>query len=444
MRRVIGALIVCAVAGCDQTSANADGELKFVVAAFRHGVRAPLADFAAHANEHSGQPWPPTPQDWGARDWGELTTRGGMIVSHLGEYYGTHYTAIWPAGMKAYLWADVDPRTKDTALALQAGMARQPRVDVTVEFRDGGTDPLYHPFKSACGVPAAGELTRIAQALDRDDASLVAKYQPELGEIESTLACVAPPPQGATCSPLSGVADVATAWQPGQDRKSSPIDWKGRFSYASSASEAFVLEYANNMQAAWGRDAKLGEMLRLHELYFDRTEREPYLAKVNGSALLREISDQLNRQAGGATRGLCPRGNASAQFVGLVGHDTNLASLNALLGIGWKLDDVPGMGTGMSGFAANDALPAGALVFELYRRGRTYSVRIEYVSFTPAQMKDGGSGQPFRIPTTCNGVTPCDIPLETFNKRVADALGADNPFVTGCTADGKQVCLLRD
>ena len=38
-----------------------DGKLKLVVALFRHGVRAPLADFAGKAHEHSKEEWPNLP-----------------------------------------------------------------------------------------------------------------------------------------------------------------------------------------------------------------------------------------------------------------------------------------------------------------------------------------------------------------------------------------------
>jgi len=95
----------------------------------------------------------------------------------------------------------------------------------------------------------------------------------------------------------------------------------------------------------------------------------------------------------------------------------------------------------MPGFPVNDALPAGALVFELYKRANGNYVRIEYVAQTPAQMRGEAAGAPFRLRTTCGGISPCDIPLGAFNKAVADAIGRDNPFLSTCTADGKQqVC----
>jgi len=48
------------------TSAQADGEIKLVVALLRHGVRAPLQGFADSAQEHSKKTWPDLPA-WGVR-----------------------------------------------------------------------------------------------------------------------------------------------------------------------------------------------------------------------------------------------------------------------------------------------------------------------------------------------------------------------------------------
>ena len=80
-------------------------------------------------------------------------------------------------------------------------------------------------------------------------------------------------------------------------------------------------------------------------------------------------------------------------------------------------------------------------MFELYKRANGHYVRIEYVAQTPAQMRGDAKGTAFRLRTTCNNISPCDIPLAAFNKAVADAIGRDNPFLSTCTADGKQqVC----
>ena len=100
-----------------------ENELKLVVALFRHGVRAPLTGFEPEkADKYSRQDWPTLP-DWNVppdRSWGDLTTRGRVLVTALGRYYAEWYRKknAWPEGFKVYLWADTDQRTVDTADAL--------------------------------------------------------------------------------------------------------------------------------------------------------------------------------------------------------------------------------------------------------------------------------------------------------------------------------------
>jgi hypothetical protein len=98
---------------------------------------------------------------------------------------------------------------------------------------------------------------------------------------------------------------------------------------------------------------------------------------------------------------------------------------------------------------ANDALPTGALVFELRQRAAKHFVRIEYVAQSLLQMRGDPNRpptDPFRFRVTCRDddvtLDPCEMPLKTFDKiatRALKALGPDNPFVSRCV-EGQQVC----
>jgi hypothetical protein len=205
------------------------------------------------------------------------------------------------------------------------------------------------------------------------------------------------------------------------------------------------------MNPAWGRvkvdepgSPQLAYLLQLHEFYFDKTEREPYLAGILGANLVREVLDQLNRKAGlkSSIDGKCPRAKADSQFVGLVGHDTNLANVQTLLNVKWNFDDAR-LPPDMLGLPANDALPAGALVFELRQTSPSdYSVRIQYVTQSPNQIRNAPQqADPFRVKTTCGDVkeSPCEMSLRDFNQLVTNAIQNYKPFLSRCR-DGKQVC----
>jgi hypothetical protein len=240
------------------------------------------------------------------------------------------------------------------------------------------------------------------------------------------------------CKPLDKVTDEVTACLTPKDC-SSPIKWTGRFSYASSATEAFLLEYGNNMQddrVGWGRvnpptagKSSLKEMLRLHEFYFDKTDRVPILALIGGSNLLREISKTIRQEPGG-----CQHAPVDSKFVGLIGHDTNLAAIGSLLRLKWSFDSMA-MGADTRGLPANDALPAGALVFKLLERGGRRFIRLNYVTQSLNQMHRGRKGA-YRLRVGYydeHGVLhpSFEMPLERFNELVNKAL-ADSRFLCEC------------
>jgi hypothetical protein len=439
----------------------ADDKLTLVVALFRHGVRSPSPDFEPkQAEEHSKQKWP-TLADWKAMapvdecdpgsGWGYLTLHGQQLAQGLGRYYGNLYQQAWSGGFNVYLWADAqNQRTRETAKALSLGFQKSgiPNARVMVASLPACTaDPLFHPFPSQCGTPDAEKLQTFAAAINQNWLMwAIATYDLDFRELYPLLDCF----NKDECSmPLKWVTDSANTCVISSSKCKAPLTWKGRFSYASSASEAFLLEYANNMDVGWGMvdppklsaSSKLKDMLKLHEFYFDNTDRflddngkaDPYLASIEGSNLSREILDQIKRRANEPTDGKCPRANPDSDFVGLIGHDTNLASVSALLELGWKFDD-KNLPADTQGLPANDALPAGALVFELRQRNGAYFVRVEYVTQTLEDMRKGPTDKAVRLAVdgpACLGTRPCEMPLSAFETLVKGKVAPQ--FLSGCT-----------
>jgi 4-phytase/acid phosphatase len=458
-----------------QNAPAGDGKLKMVVALFRHGIRPPLKSFACSANQYSGKAWPAL-EDWNAipgntgPQWGNLTEHGKLLAQALGRHYATHYHDILDDhGRGVSFWADVDERTQQTALGLKAGFCWPPASGIACRAQLSGLsgestkDPLFHPFAAGCGTPDSVKLNKIASDIEQNQESWIKEPDRQLAvnTLQNTLNCngeqiqiqtgCPPPPVPSKCIPLlQKRPDTA---KPGEKPDSSPIKWNGVFSYASGSSEAFLLEYANNMaqdKVGWGQvnppnsqvdPPNLGMMLQLHEFFFEKTDRQEYIAKIQGSNLVREILDDLERAAGRRVMG-CPRGATSSKFIGLVGHDTNLASVGALLNLEWKFD------TRFPGIPAKDALPAGALVFELRDRGSAGQpnlfVRIFYVTLTPQQMRDctqaTATPEPVWLPVTnpnCKSDSACEIPLRTFETMARHSL--DSKFLSSCLS-GRQIC----
>lgn len=128
------------------------------------------------------------------------------------------------------------------------------------------------------------------------------------------------------------------------------------------------------------------------------------------------------------------------KFVGLVGHDTNLAHLNALLGVSWKFNDSQ-LPDDTRHLPDNDALPAGALVFELRGGNSDYRVRIQYVTQNLGGIRNAPQpNDAYRVHTTCGDESrPCEMSLDQFNKVAGDIITKRRPFLSNCQ-DGKQTC----
>jgi 4-phytase / acid phosphatase len=418
-----------------QSPVASENELKLVVALFRHGVRAPLKEIEASGKKpHAQDPWP-TQSQWGVKHWGDLTTHGVSLVEALGRYYAQTYQPKFPTGFKSFLWADTAERTRATADALAVGL----KAEVNCRQEDG-PDPLFHPFEAHCGIPDPKRLLAISDRISASSQSwITSRFKKQFGELYSVLC-----PDPTKCDPLKSVNDnSANACDSPGTGCSGPIAWHGQFPYANTASETFLLEYANKMDVGWARvlepppdeTRKLLSMMALHEFYFEQTQRDKYVSTIEASNLLREITRTLNVE-----NVPCRRIPIGYQFGALVGHDTNIASVASLLCLNWNFTDAP---VGTRGLSDNDPLPAGALLFELWSEANGPVVRIFYAAQGLREMRNfsGESCPAFRLPVQCNRYSveanACTIPLKVFNQIVTDALGRE--FLSRCEGSD-QVC----
>lgn len=156
--------------------------------------------------------------------------------------------------------------------------------------------------------------------------------------------------------------------------------------------ETLLLEYAEGMKGAdlgWGclSEAKLREIMQLHTAYVDYTERTPAVARLDASNLLDHILAALQQSATGKPVPGAP-GRPGDRVLFLVGHDTNIATVAALLDLHWILDG-----------RRDDTPPGGALVFELWRSASgEYSIRVYYTAQTLLQMRHARTLTPANPP----------------------------------------------
>jgi 4-phytase/acid phosphatase len=189
----------------------------------------------------------------------------------------------------------------------------------------------------------------------------------------------------------------------------------GALRTASTFAELLLLEYANGFptgDVGWGRISReqMSRAFRLHTTAFDLEQRTPYIAKRQGSALLKKILFALEGKTDG-TPGTAP---AEAKFVAYVGHDTNISNVAAMLGLSWQ----------QPGYQQDQTPPAGALIFELHQKpSGSRTVSAFYVAQSLDDMRHISGTTPRRTPVPilgCSDESQC--PIGNFAKLVTHAL----------------------
>ena len=369
-------------------SAAGRGELVRIVVVSRHGVRAPLQKPEELAL-WSDKDWPDLSADWRVAKPGDLTPAGKALAALMGGYYRALLVSEkaipsrgCPSAGSVFVRADVDPRTKDTAAGILDGLAPG-CPGVRVHFLAGDVDPLFHPVKAK--VCAFDRETTEAAILGRTGGGFEAVARADgdsLELLDGILGCCRPElcrrfgkPDPCRLPDLGSRLE----WKEPEDPKkgNAMFSLEGTLGIASTAAEIFLLEYAGGFKGrsgASGRSTRPGcSSSAASTLSSSKSvDRTPYVARREGSELLRQVAAIL-----GEREPRLPEMPRSAKAVFLVGHDTNLANLAAMLGVSWQQPD----------YQANDTPPAGALVFEL-RRGsdRRQRVFVSYLAQSPEQM----------------------------------------------------------
>ena len=403
-----------------------------VVLVSRHGVRTPTLSNDVLAS-WSRDPWPA----W-TEPPGNLTAQGRRLATLMGRYHRESLAAEkllpasgCPAPGSVYVYADVFERTEQTALALLEGLA--PGCGIPMRSKSPAKiDGVFHPVPAGiCRIDALEAQSAVLARIGGGFADLDRRYAEAYETLQSILGCCAP----AVCSALGHSSSCTLSQLPTALTSLSGgagISLIGGLSIASTASEIFLLEYADGKplpEVAWGRAGLDGirKVLPLHDAAFDVLFRTPYLARRQGSSLLARAAGAVTGRPMGGLPAPEPAVR-DARLVAYVGHDDNLAALGSLLNARWSL----------AGYPENETPPAGALVFEKRRttgtRGdRNESISVSFVSQTLDQMREASpvtlASPPLRVPIRIPGCSrnepgyPCSV--ADFAAAVARTLDPD-------------------
>ncbi|WP_409461137.1 bifunctional glucose-1-phosphatase/inositol phosphatase [Stenotrophomonas maltophilia] len=377
LRLLLMALALGPSAATAMAAPAADEQLEQVILLSRHNLRAPVVASGALANA--------TPETWPRWDVGagELTTKGGVLEVYMGRYVGQwlrQTQLLPPSGCPQpgdlHAHANSLQRTQATAQFFVAGAFPGCHVAIEQRMPLGTMDPLFNPVIHRDDVAYRERaLSSMRQALTEADLA------PALAVVEA----VTRYPQSAACADRSDchltLTDTTFTAEAGKEPRAT-----GSLALASGVVDALLMEHYEARDAAaegWGRLNTEGQWQALAQIrnrYQDILFGTPGLARDVAAPLLEQVGTLLNDPA-------------SPKVALLVGHDSNIGSVLAALGItDYTLPD------------QYEKMPIGGLLqFERWRDRRSgrERIRLAYVYPTTVQLRDAqpltGAQPPGRV-----------------------------------------------
>ena len=412
----------CVAAQAENTTLAPEGyTLEKVTILSRHGIRAPLVGYGsalAEATPHTWTPW--------KTEGGHLTPRGGELETRLAPYMDEWFDAVGlikkdscPTTDQLLVYANSLPRTIDTGKNFVKGAF--PDCDITVHNLEevGKMDNTFNPI-----VRSPVDDAFVAKAEKSIDDMLgeggFAKLNERLAKNYQILETVLDYDHSATCEKekqcdlekMPNSLTFAQNKEPGT---------KGPLRNGTGAADSFILQYYEGYPAnevAWGKietPEQWQAIVDLKNIYTDVLFTAPVLAKEAASPLLAFIQNSF---ADHGYQHPLIKDAQKAKVTLLVGHDSNVASLLALLQTApYQLPE------------QYEKTPiSGKVLFEQWRdKDGKALLKIEYIYQTTPQLREDSElslkNPPQHVvlklegcPTDANGFCPMD----DFN-RVADA-----------------------
>ena len=412
----------CVAAQAENTTLAPEGyTLEKVTILSRHGIRAPLVGYGsalAEATPHTWTPW--------KTEGGHLTPRGGELETRLAHYMDEWFDAVGlikkdscPTTDQLLVYANSLPRTIDTGKNFVKGAF--PDCDITVHNLEevGKMDNTFNPI-----VRSPVDDAFVAKAEKSIDDMLgeggFAKLNERLAKNYQILETVLDYDHSATCEKekqcdlekMPNSLTFAQNKEPGT---------KGPLRNGTGAADSFILQYYEGYPAnevAWGKietPEQWQAIVDLKNIYTDVLFTAPVLAKEAASPLLAFIQNSF---ADHGYQHPLIKDAQKAKVTLLVGHDSNVASLLALLQTApYQLPE------------QYEKTPiSGKVLFEQWRdKDGKALLKIEYIYQTTPQLREDSElslkNPPQHVvlklegcPTDANGFCPMD----DFN-RVADA-----------------------
>ena len=299
---------------------HAKYELKEVVVMSRHNIRSPLTSGGAAYQRVTPHSW----FQWSSPS-SQLSSRGGVLETEMGQFFrkwvvseGLLPDNYRPEGDEVLFYANSRQRTFATAKYFSAGFLPFANVEITHKYEEDMMDPVFTPQFTKMNDTYRQQVLAEIQAMNGGPQAWMAAQQPALDLMEEVL--------DMAHSPAALQGDTTHFWYDDVQfkiEKGSEPKMSGGYTLANSVADALVLQcYESESMTAFGHELTREQWRAICQVkvVYDALLFTAHVAAVNlAHPLVSRIREELQRN--------------DRKFMFLCGHDSNLCSIAAALGI---------------------------------------------------------------------------------------------------------------
>lgn len=419
---VLAAMWICCMNALAQTKRTDDFHAKYklqeVVVMSRHNIRSPLTSGGAAYQRVTPYTW----TKWSSPS-SQLSLRGGVLETEMGQFFRQWVVSegLLPdnyrsTGDEVLFYANSRQRTFATAKSFSAGFLPFANVEITHKYDEDKMDPVFTPQFTKMNDTYRKQVLTEIDAMHGGAKAWMEAQQPTLELMEQVLDMAHSP---------AAQNDTTHFWYNDTQfkiEKGSEPKMTGGYTLANSVADALVLQcYETESLAPFGKELTVEQWRAICEVkvVYDDLLFTTHSAAVNlAYPLVSRIREELNRN--------------DRKFMFLCGHDSNLASIGAALGLQFP----------ETKNAFEKHTPIGTkLVFEKWSDGKDVYVAINLVYQSVSQLHERSllslDVPPMVLPVTVNGLSVNSDGLYRFSDldaRFVETIGEYDAIVDEATA----------